>query len=271
VFVQLLVAAAFLPWFETFAAQVLLVQRGFWIPEPTGVLLPWTVSTFAGSPALAALVIPVAGWGLWRSRGPAQPGAGLAPIDVIAPWLTVPILLPMLLSIVGSPIVLPKYTIAASIPLALCTGRGIAALPRRWMQVGTGLAIAALAASALTQFYAARRKDGWRDAVWNLEAAARPGDAVIFYPFFNELPFDVYSRRTDLTRLPAPRHAQLLTGPTLGRLVEHLARPHDRVWLVVLQLDPRKPLLVDALQRICPSVRRIREWHIDIYFCERPR
>ena len=59
-----------------------------------------------------------------------------------------------------------------------------------------------------------------------------------------------------------------MTAPTLAATLRTLAAPHRRVWLVVLQLEDRKPLLVAELERLFTRVTRIREWHIDVYFCE---
>ena len=125
-----------------------------------------------------------------------------------------------------------------------------------------------VAGSTLTTYYTRQRKDGWRDTVWNIEHKAEPGDAILFYPFFNQIPFDVYRQRHDLAELPFPKLAGQFTADTLLATLRTMATPHRRVWFVVLQLEERKPMLVAELERLFAHVTRIREWHIDVYLCE---
>ena len=293
---QLAVVAAYLPWLAVFAWQFSLVQRGFWIPDPRAYMVGWPLLAYTGSIALALVIVPLAVWGLCAAWSERSSAARPATLTVVLPWLACPIVLPLVLSFIGSPIFLPKYTIAASVPFALLAGRGLAALPgRRWamavlvliiglsawrpLDTATASAITTvqpaddlrkvLAGGTLTSYYETRRKDGWRDAVWNVEAAARPGDAVVFYPFFNQLPFDIYHHRTDLAELPYPKHAAMLTRTTLLTMTRDMVRPYRRVWFVVLQQEEVKPLLVAELERRFRTVTRIREWHIDVYLCER--
>jgi len=292
---QLIVAAAFLPWLAIFSRQFDAVQRGFWIGQTHLSMVIAPFITYAGSVPLALVLVPCLLWGLVSAARPSTGVDGLSPRSLLLPWLLCPILLPLVASLFGSSIFLPKYTIAASIPFALLTARGLSCVRRRlwnvvivgllvvfstWPQVDAGVSAALAATSAggdlrtiaagstLTTYYTRQRKDGWRDVVWNLEAKAQPGDAVIFYPFFNQIPFDVYRQRHDLLELPFPRTAAQLTAPTLSATLRTLAAPHRRVWFVVLQLEDRKPLLVAELERVFTKVTRIREWHIDVYFCE---
>ena len=292
---QLLVVAAFLPWLSVLAWQFDSVQRGFWIGETHPSMVVWPFITYAGSVPLALVLVPFAAWGLMTTRSAAVSPSQSSARIVLVPWLVCPIVLPLILSLVGSPIFLPKYTIAASVPFALLAGHGLARVRGRTWQVTTVILLAVLstwpavdtgvaraltaldatstvrniaAGSTLTTYYARQRKDGWRDAVWNIEQQAQPGDAVIFYPFFNQIPFDVYLQRRDLVELPFPKVAGEFTTETLAATLRTMAAPHRRVWFVVLQLDARKPLLVTELERLYDRVTRIREWHIDVYFCE---
>ena len=290
---QLGVVAAYLPWLSVFAWQFSLVQQGFWIPETRAFMVFWPLVTYPGSVPLALLLVPLTGWGLWKAA--AVRGAPHAsPRGVLLPWLICPIVLPLVLSFIGSPIFLPKYTIAAAVPFALLAGRGLVALPGPgplialsllalltvWkpLDTATSRVLDAVNPSAevrriftgstLTSYYTTKRKDGWRDAVWNIESAARPGDAVIFYPFFNQIPYDLYRRRTDLIEAPFPKHAALLTRTTVATMTREMVKPYRRVWFVVLQQEGVKPLLVAELEKVFPHVTRIREWHIDVYLCE---
>ena len=292
---QLAVAAAFLPWLSILSRQFDTVERGFWIGPTHVSMIVWPVVTYAGSLPLALVLVPCAFVGLFVATRHTDEAGDLSAQALLLPWLVCPVALPLVASLVGSSIFLPKYTIAASVPFALLSAHGLAQLRRRWSialivavlviastwpRVDAGVSSVLTAAGAgsdvrtiatgstLTTYYTRQRKDGWRDAVWNIETKARPGDAVIFYPFFNQIPFDVYHQRRDLPEVAFPKDAAGFTAPTLAETLHTLAAPHARVWFVVLQLEERKPLLVSELEREFVHVTRIREWHIDVYLCE---
>ncbi len=108
---QLAVAIAFLPWLSTFAVQFLTVQRGFWIAAPTWADVFDPVAAYAGSQALVWLLVPLAVLGLLRVlRMTRQPSALISPCALLSAWWIVPIGLPFLLSMISSPVFLPKYT-----------------------------------------------------------------------------------------------------------------------------------------------------------------
>ncbi|MEO7191394.1 MAG: glycosyltransferase family 39 protein [Vicinamibacterales bacterium] len=265
---QVVVALAFIPWLSVFAGQFSHVQQGFWIPKTLPSMLFWPLLTYAGSASLVAIVASLAVWGAATSWGRAAANSGPPPLAVLLPWLAAPIVCPWVLSFIGSPIFLPKYTIAASVPFALLAGRGMARLPNgRWRLAALAL-LAGLTATPLHTYYTSERKDGWRKAVANIEAAAMPGDAVVTYPSFNQIPYDIYSRRPDLVKLVLPRDAGSDSDAALALVLRERLTPHRRAWVVVLQWDPHKPLIVEELGKLYPRVTRIREWHIDVYLCE---
>lgn len=194
------------------------------------------------------------------------------PAAFLLPWLICPVVLPFALSFLGSSIFLPKYTIAASVPFALLAAFGLARVSR-WWQIAAAAALIAVVVSqslaVLRPYYTAIRKDAWRDAVREVETRAAPGDAVIFHPFFTQIPYDFYRRRTDLIEAPFPKHAGLVTTTTLPHVLDQLMGSHERVWLVLMSFDARKPVLVEALERRYGTVERRRVFHIDIYRAER--
>jgi hypothetical protein len=276
---QLAVVLAYLPWLSVFAVQFTHVQSGFWIPEPGWHSVGDLAETYAGSDALAWLLVPLAAWGLilaWRRtrvEGRAAPDGAVtppAPGTILLPWLLMPIVLPLLLSLVGSPVFLPKYTIAASVPFALLVGDALASFPRL-LRAAVLVVTVVLSGIALTDYYSSSRKDDWRGAVRALESRARPGDAVVFYPWFTQIPWDLYRRRQDLHLIPFPEHAEVLTTTALPWVLEATVTNQPRAWLVVMQWDGRKGLLVKQLESRFEAVERIRAWHIDLYQASAPR
>ncbi len=108
---QLTVAMAFLPWLSIFAVQFLTVQRGFWIAAPTWADAFDPIAVYAGSNALVWLLVPLSACGLLRVfRTTRRSSALISPGTLLSLWWIVPIGLPFLLSMISSPVFLPKYT-----------------------------------------------------------------------------------------------------------------------------------------------------------------
>lgn len=274
---MLAVAAAFLVWLPTFALQVRQVQNAFWIPPPgrDDVLAPF--EAYAGSDRLLGLLGALAVIGValaWRRPAHASSPGHPRPLTLLLPWLVCPILLPFGLSFVGSSIFLPKYTIAASVPFALLAAFGLSRL-HRWWHIAAGAVVVALVVSlslsVLGGYYGNVRKDQWREAVREVERLAQPGDTVIFHPFFTQIPYAFYQARSDLLQAPFPKHAGGLTTPALLAMLDQLLGDHERVWLVLMSFDARKPVLVDALERRFARVERHGAYHIDMYLAVDPR
>jgi uncharacterized membrane protein len=273
---MLAVAAMFLLWLPTFAIQVRQVRTHFWIPAPARDDLFTPIETYAGSPTLLWILGSLAAAGAvvaWRRPMRTASSASPRPAIFLLPWLILPIVLPFAISLTGSSIFLPKYTIAASIPFALLAGFGLARASGWWQIAAAATVVAVIVSQSLSvvrTYHDGVRKDDWRSAVREVEALARPGDRIVFHPFFTQIPYGVYRTRTDLVEAPFPKHGGLLTTTTLP-FVLHQLRGDDRSWLVLMSFDARKPVLVAALEARCGTVERHRAFHIDMYLCETSR
>lgn len=240
---QALTLLLFAPWLPTLVAQATRVREGFWIPPLPWFAPAWPVLTFAGSPVLAWLLGPLALLGIvdvWKGR-PAHAGDRA---DVSAPlvqrrlailmlaWFAVPIALPLILSLTSSPIFLPKYLIAASIPFAILAGRGLVRIPGHTRQAATMAIIVLLSIAQVSANVERRQKDGWREAVAAIEATAAPGDVVVVHPSFNRIPFEFYQRRADIV---VRTIASPATAPDkLCAELETLAGGAGHLWIVGL-------------------------------------
>lgn len=238
---------AFVPWLPTFTWQVSLVQTRFWIaePEPAGLLA--TFERYAGSPELLPFVgvAALAGVFTLARRQPSDPPRPA--LLFILPWLAGPIAIPFLLSLVGTPIFLPKYTIAASVPFAILVAAGLQALP--WWPVRAAATVALVAAltQPLPAYYETARKDGWREAVASVEALAAPDDAVVLYPYFNTIAFDIYRTRDDLLVRPFALFDSPPPRDGWPATIRRATAGRDRVWLVTLDADTSSAPVVEAL------------------------
>lgn len=265
---QAIDVALFSPWIAVLRAQAARVEHGFWIPPRPWIGILQPLHTYSGSIPLACLIVPLAVCGAWKLRRGAA-GGDPSPLAFLLPWMLGPIVLPFLLSRIGSPIFLPKYTIPASVPFALMTGYGLGNLSRRWLRELLIAAIVVLSAWSLHDFYGITRKDAWRDAAAEVDAQAQPGDLVMLHQGFDQYPFDFYLKRHDLVEVGSPFGPTEPPADTVPPGVAKTIGDHRRVWLVGLSGEPARPLIVDELRRHFTERAHFQPAHIDVYLFER--
>lgn len=154
---------------EPSAWQPLVTLSHFLFPRGTS---PWLVAVAFG----ALLVAFVA----QRARGTRLRLASRGHGALLALWLALPILVPLVASWLFTPIYVDRYVMAASpalylaVALVLQAVRGAVPLP---------LSVCALLvaiAPGLHDYYATIQKEQWREAAARLRAQAGPGDVVVF-------------------------------------------------------------------------------------------
>ena len=236
------VLVCYLPWVSVLVNQATRVQGTFWIPRPSWTDGASVLRAYAGSEQLAtvltALVIAGAVCVFLRRR----PDDGLPPVAVLVPWLLAPIVLPFLASQLGTPIFLPKYTIAASIPFAILAAYGLTRIPHPALRAPALVLVGILAWHALDTFYGTRRREGWKSAVAAVESRADSGDVLLFYPAFNFYPFSYYLTRTDLqgVAFPLAPLVPIPESPAREQLLHDIVGDKPRVWLIALQGAPER-------------------------------
>ncbi|MBE1533394.1 glycosyltransferase family 39 protein [Actinomadura algeriensis] len=265
-----------------------------WLPEPSWDVV-WTQVVFVcGSRPLVLPVLALAVVGAIAGLRP-PPGARSAvpsgarsavpsgarsavPLTAVAvPWLVLPTVLLLVVSMVGDPMFYYRYTVYTLPALGLLAGAGLArivAVPSRRAVQGVVLAVAAaaLVVPSLEAHDVIRREqsrpENMRKAANAVRNHARPGDAVVYlagivrwtaasYP-------DVFGRLDDVGMRVDPVTDANLKGRDVAPrdLTPKLAR-YDRVWVMNHRsLDPHGPI-VDrrelAVQAAGPW-REIRTW-----------
>jgi hypothetical protein len=244
------VAAGWLPWLPTFIAQ--LTEDG-------------NLSRSAESWHLHALATPLVfggGWTvLWKGLvGPARLGLALATVValgasifagvaslrgrrarlVLLPWLLVPLLGPIVWSLIAGPLYNSRYVVLAALPACLLSAAGLVAMsPGR--RLGLVLCMAAGVGCAHATYFGGPVKDDWRRAALHVDAHAGPRDLTLFSPDLGESPFARYSsgpsRRLRLvdeatTTCAGPRAFATPHAGTPPRDVTRPLRTAPAVWLV---------------------------------------
>jgi uncharacterized membrane protein len=252
-------------WIPVVVAQMQRTHDDFWIARPLwiAVLEPLYSYAHAVPLAVALTVLAVVGFAaIGRRTAPAAPLAR----PVLLAWFVAPIVLPFLWSEIATPIFLPKYTIAASVPFAITVAVGLDAIPGRWWwRAAAAVVVVALAAASLAHYYGVRRKDDWRSAAAALQAAAQPGDVVLFYPGYNEIAFDRYLTRHDLRERPLPLYTTTADAVTVARLIKGSLGTAPRVWFVILRGEGLKAQMLAELRRWRHDASS-RQWtHVEVH------
>lgn len=162
-------------------------------------------------------------------------------------WLVLPIVLAYGVSLV-QPLFISRYLSLCLPPMVLLVALGIARIAELGWHKSFALVLAlvlALQAYGLFTWYADTEKENWRGAASYVLEDARQGDAVLFFSFYVQHPFEYY-----LERLNAPP-GLLTTIPTeAGNPSDEQLGPYRRAWLVVSHAEFDHPLLLQLEQRL---------------------
>ena len=284
VLAQIVLVVLFLPWLSVQAQQFSRVQQGFWIPKLPPRLLLYTLTMYAGSNQLAWILSPLialaifAGWRGWMGRERAESlvdenkervRASRLKLYLLLLWLLCPVMLPYIVSQFSSPIFLPKYTIAALPAFLILAARGLSRLRFHTLRALVVVLIVFFSAGVLRNYYAALKKDPWREAVASFERLARPGDLVLFNQASGQHPFDYYLKTKGLDEKPFPDFETELTAENLTALLTDAVKGRGRVWIVVSHPSGLTPLVPRLLAEWYGAGVQITYPGVEMYLFEK--
>ena len=260
---QAALGALFLPWLSVLLQQVSRVQKGFWIPKLPPRVIFDTLILYAGSRPLAWVLFPLAALAIFlglrgrtgdavveESSGDENRESFLSEklkTYFLLLWLVCPVLLPFLVSEFTSPIFLPKYTIPASAAFIVLVARGFLSFRFHQLRMALALLFICLSLIDLKGYYAAVKKDTWREAVARFEPLAKTNDLLLFNQQSGQTPFDYYLKRRDLVEKPFPDFSSELRADNIAELLKPATEGHDRVWLVISHPGVLTPLIIEKL------------------------
>lgn len=278
---QVILAVLFLPWLSVLAQQVSHVQKGFWIPRLPARFMFTTLVMYAGSYVLSGVLFTLAALAvlpIWRRKGTeAERATHEGPLDerlkisLLLLWLSCSIVLPFLVSQFASPIFLPKYTIAALPAFLILAARGLSRLRFHQLRALGVLLIVFFSVGVLKNYYAALKKDPWREAVASFGQRAKPGDLVLFNQASGQYPFDYYSKTEGLDEKPFPDFQSELTAENLPALLRDAVKDRARVWLVVSHPGELTPLVPRQLAEWYGAATEITYPGVEMYLFEKRR
>lgn len=211
-----LLGVLYLPGFFLFLKHTVAIQGGFWLPPPNLMGLIKTFILYSGSITLCVILVlfslfAVFGYGriedkLTRDKKsePAEDNSdelnlsNNSRIYILLLWLFVPILLPYLISLISTPVLLFRYTIAASMAFYLLAARGIEMTGKKLIMLVSVLIILVLSSFSLHTYYNNVDKYQWREAVGYIEEKASTGDYIAVFPLFEIESANYYKKRDDI-------------------------------------------------------------------------
>jgi 4-amino-4-deoxy-L-arabinose transferase-like glycosyltransferase len=223
----------YVPWVLLLAVNVLSPAGAWrggttWIREPTVADVARTILAYSESLPLAIALTLLAVYGLLRIIRGDRPTAYL-----LLAWLLVPIVVPFFVSHLYRPMLVDRYTIAASPAFYLLVTQGVegfkslAHKERRYAQALLIVLVAALSVIGTIGYFGAVTKQPWREVAGYVDEHGRAGDLVLLYG--GSLPFDYYSEREDVDR----EAFRVATNAGMRKSISTMIAGRDRVWLVV--------------------------------------
>ena len=221
---QILLIILFIPWASIFVTQTInVVQSGFWIPTPGLFSIMKSFITYSGSTLIFLLFMILFPFSIisyekisgnfrrknffqsieffqWKIRL-----LNTDKIFLLLVWLLTPIILPFIIYRLSTPIYFTKYTIVASLAFYLLVSKGISNIHYKYLKIIIVSVIIVFSMIYIWKYYTKINKEQWRDVAYYINTDANDGDLILFNAGYTQLPFNYYSKRTDLIKKPFPK------------------------------------------------------------------
>ncbi len=279
---QALTLLLFAPWLRYLLLELQSMQAvGIWIPTPTAVTVWETLVDYASeSVALlflfGGLTLYVLVYGrsatnhpevgdVWRDK--------TAVYVLLLLWLIVPIALPFLASYVVAPILLPRYTIAASLGLYLLVAAALVHIRFPTLRYVLLIFITVLSLLSLSRYYSYTDKQQWREVAAHLEINGEPGDLMLFNPGgIRGTAFGYYFQREDMRSAKLDLSFDLITSYIRTNEVkaqdlddiETLVAGAERVWLIQAHSNDTEGIVPQKLATLYETAEQIPYYGIQL-------
>jgi mannosyltransferase len=284
---QAVLVLLFIPWSVFLISQFMVIQSGYWIPEPALASLAETFLTYANdSPAILFCFAVLAGVAVINSVA----GGGRAPLGtgdepclgsaraclLLLLWLGLPIVVPFVVSKISTPVYYTRYTLAASVAFLILVARGVESLPARYLRLVVVALLIVLSVAPIRGYYRATTKEPWRDVAAELDREATAGDLLLFNDgSYAELVREYYSSRRDLDLrsfnigVILPTEQSPREGFRQVDELDGLLAGHERVWLILYKSNDTTGAIRERLLTVCQQVDHRRHQGIEMYLFAR--
>jgi mannosyltransferase len=227
--------------------------QGGWIRPPSPLMLLTVVQHYFMYPVLtiaAGLLVINSlvrhGW-VWAKR--------FRSVLILTASYLAFVALPWLISVTLAPVVVPRYTLPASIGVLIAVAWSVSTLMPILQRLWT-LALILITTIGLIYYYQGSDKDPWRETAQYLNANVRAGDLVVMSPGYVAEPLSFYYHAAPGVAAAAVRRATP---------VDSVLDDHARVWLVTAYGAEQGDLLGHLHASVALGREFRRRWFISPY------
>jgi cellulose synthase/poly-beta-1,6-N-acetylglucosamine synthase-like glycosyltransferase len=184
--------------------------------------------------------------------------------------ITVPIVLPFVLSYLLFPVFFYRYAVPASVGLYVLVGKGIANLDRRWLTVAVVAMVVVASGGMLADHYTNGSEEKWEEGIACLDAETESGDIVLAQPAWMSERFEYFDETSDLQTHYVPKQTAM-TDQDVEEIKTQTAG-QDRVWVFLYTIDEDigHDRLLGTLEETHEKVTLIDSAAVEIYRFDRP-
>ena len=220
ILLQVVIFIAFIPGLIKLLYLKATVEQSFWISKPTINIITKYLDRYTGLTylliifAVFALISIISFTKLNISKGLRSkfwslenynPELGISigsRIYLLMLWFLFPIAIPVIYSIVSTPMFTVRYAIIAVASSYILVSYGISGFKSKWAVFAAGLIILALSMPTLQGYYSRIGKPDWRGVMAEIEKNAAYGELLVIQPAMGYLPIKYYQTRDDIIILP---------------------------------------------------------------------
>jgi len=233
IFLHLSIILLFLPWIRFLILRALDVHHEFWVPAPDLLTLPKTLLVYSGTYTvfgiLSFFLMLVVIFYIFIFT---KQDHNKSTIVFLGIFFCIPIMAPLFVSLLWSPIYIIRVTIVSSVFYYLFVGLTLRLIRLSSVRNGIFALLIICSCANLYIYYAEINKENWREAADFIEKKAEPGSLLLFHAPFGQNGFIYYADRFDLKIESVPRHGFDVLESDLDDL-QSLIRFHKQIWLIL--------------------------------------
>ena len=265
ILLQGILCVLFIPWAHVMVRQVIRVQSGLWIPQPSFVTILSSLVQFSGSILMFLFLFLLTSFALlqkWKNGEKFQWKVLFNSTEkynhslyitsvskiILLLWLFFPIIFPFLISQVTTPIYRTRYIIGSAFAFYLFSAKSIKYI-RHNKYIIRAFTVCFIVISFIDIFgyYSNINKERWRDLVYYIDTNAKTGDVIIFTNSYSILTFNYYSKRHDYVKksfIDMKNKSEYDIVTELNSMI----KGHNRIWVVDRNTTSYYQLIIKKLE-----------------------
>jgi hypothetical protein len=146
--------------------------------------------------------------------------------------------------------------------------KGISNIPYKYLKIIVVSVVIVFSMVNIRGYYTKINKEQWRDVANYIDTDAQNGDLLLFNASSTQMPFNYYSKRTDLIKKPFPKIGRQVDEENIKEL-EFTVKGHRRVWVILSHSKDKKELITKKLIEAYSSSYQKKYRGIKLYLFER--